>query len=45
MALNLVGLGVLLFASIYLLKGASPGQGKGVVVDELALPRTDKDQS
>jgi hypothetical protein len=45
MVLYLVGLGVRLFASIYLLKGASPGQGKGVVVDELALPRIDKDQS
>jgi hypothetical protein len=45
MVLNLVDLGVRLFASIFLLKGASPGQGKGVVVDELALPRIDKDQS
>jgi hypothetical protein len=43
MVLNRVDLGVRFLASIFLLKGASTGQGKGVVVDEFALPRIHKD--
>jgi hypothetical protein len=45
MALDRAGRGVRFFASIFLLKVASPGQGKGVVDDELALPRIHKEQS
>jgi hypothetical protein len=44
MVLGRVGLGVRSLASIFLLKGASPGQGKGVVDDELALPRIHKEK-
>jgi hypothetical protein len=45
MALSQVGNRVRFFVSIFLLKGASPGQGKGVVDDEFALPRIHKGKS
>jgi hypothetical protein len=45
MALDRAGRGVRFLASIFLLKVASPGQGKGVVDDEFALPRIHKGKS